>query len=212
VRRGVDTAPSAHIYIGQHPTVRASPTPAMAARSARAARHSRRRRPRRGGWSNGPTGQCVGGSPVGARARIWPSGPTFKRDARRSGARDPQSQRKAIPSVRGGAADDTGPLVGAGRQQVWAARIKRQAGPNGWLPAQLGSILSPFYFFSVFFSFLSKFNSEFKFKFEPCANFTLKLYCNLKITNLESISLYIFSINFILFPLSLPFIFFLSKF
>ena len=157
MRRGVDTAPSAHIYIGQHPTVQASPTPAMAARSARAARHSRRRRPRRGGWSNGPTGQCVGGSPVGARARIWPSGPTFKRDARRSGARDPQSQRKAIPSVRGGAADDTGPLVGAGRQQVWAARIKRQAGPNGWLPAQLGSILSPFYFF--LFSFLSFLNS-----------------------------------------------------
>jgi hypothetical protein len=78
VGRGVVTAPSAHIYIGQHLTIRASPAPAVAARSARAARHSRRRRPRHRDLSNGPTGQCIGRSPVCARARIWPGGPTVQ--------------------------------------------------------------------------------------------------------------------------------------
>ena len=58
----------------------------------------------------------------------------------------------------------------------------------------IGSI-SLFCCFHFIFSVIISYNlclhfSEFKFKFEPCANFTLKLYCNLKITNLESISLY----------------------
>jgi hypothetical protein len=68
----------------------------------------------------------------------------------------PTGQRKAIPCVRGGAADDTGPLVGAGRMQVWAARIKRKAGPNGWLSAHFEIVMFSF-LFSFFISLFSYF-------------------------------------------------------
>jgi hypothetical protein len=88
--------------------------------------------------------------------------------------------------------------VGPAGGRCWLGRAAEPRGNEGVgrnvVPAAQVSLnsFSFIFLFSVFFSFLSKLNSEFKFKFEPCANFTLKLYCNLKITNLESISLYIF--------------------
>jgi hypothetical protein len=90
----------------------------------------------------------------------------------------------------------------------WATRlVNRKWAKN----EELSPYSISFLLFSVSVFFLSKFNSEFKFKFEPCANFTLKLYCNLKITNLEYIFIYIFC-KFYTLSLSLPIIFFPSLF
>jgi hypothetical protein len=92
----------------------------------------------------------------------------------------------------GGGDWPVGPLCRRKRAGSWAARVAIRSWADLWRQGPGRFYSFSFFYFSVFFSFLSKFNSEFKFKFEPCANFTLKLYCNLKITNLESISLYIY--------------------
>jgi hypothetical protein len=72
----------------------------------------------------------------------------------------PTGQRKAIPCAREGAADETGPLVGAGRMKVWAARIKEMVGRNVGSEVQLSILPFSFSFYVSIFPILSYFEFQ----------------------------------------------------